>query len=185
MFARTARLTLRPAWPEDVAAIADAVGRCEVTTALSHVPFIHVGVDARDWIGVERRRSDASWLILSHEHDYPRIVGGIGLSRCLREGGQQLGYWLTPEARGRGYATEAGRAVVDAARRALGLQRLTATHWHDNPSSGRVLQKLGFRRTGDADVPCRARGGRVLPCAAYVLDLVERPAPAPTLAEAA
>ena len=38
MFARTKRLTLRPGWPEDAAAIAQAIGHEEVVTKLSRVP---------------------------------------------------------------------------------------------------------------------------------------------------
>lgn len=188
MFARTARLTLRPAWPEDAPAIAAAINHAEVAARLCRVPWPYAETDARNWLAIEPRRPDASWLILSHEGDYPRIIGGIGLSRCDREGGQQLGYWLTPTAWGRGYATEAARAVIDAARRTLGLRRLTATCWHDNPASARVLEKLGFRRTADTQMPCRAAGGIMLPCAAYALDLVEQPMedePLPFLAQAA
>ncbi len=78
--------------------------------------------------------------------------------------------------------------MIDAARRTLGLRRLTATCWHDNPASARVLEKLGFRRTADTQMPCRAAGGIMLPCAAYALDLVEQPMedePLPFLAQAA
>jgi len=174
MFARTARLTLRPAWPEDAPAVAAAIAHREIANRLCGVPWPHMDAAARDWLAIEPRRPDAAWLILSHEGDYPRIVGGIGLSRCERESGQQLGYWLTPDVWGRGYATEAGRAAVDAAHRTLGLDRLTATCGHDNPASARVLEKLGFRRTGDADQPCRAAGGHGLPDASYALDLSDR-----------
>ena len=60
-------------------------------------------------------------LILAHEAPAPRIVGGIGIHGD-GDGGHELGYWLNPGAWGRGYATEAGRAVVDIARYGLGLQ---------------------------------------------------------------
>ena len=60
----------------------------------------------------------------------------------------EFGYWLTPAAWGRGYATEAGRAVVQMARHALPIRRLSAGYFLDNPVSGNVLRKLGFRDTG-------------------------------------
>ena len=43
---------------------------------------------------------------------------------------------------------EAAAAVVRFAFADLGLRRITATHAHDNPRSGRLLRKLGFRETG-------------------------------------
>ena len=47
----------------------------------------------------------------------------------------------------RGYATEACRAMVDIAR-TLGLPSIEGSHFVDNPASGRVLEKLGFRALG-------------------------------------
>ena len=73
--------------------------------------------------------------------------------------GHELGYWLTPDAWGRGYATEAGEAVLAMARHALGLQRLDARHFVDNPASGRVLAqaRLSADRAGRAADFARAR----------------------------
>ena len=57
----------------------------------------------------------------------------------------ELAYELLREAHGRGYATEAVAAVVDAAR-ATGRERLWSTVRTWNAPSFRVLGKLGFRR---------------------------------------
>ena len=125
------------------------------------------------------RNGDAAipkFVILSHEGAYPRIVGGIGLTPDER--GHEFGYWLTPDAWGRGYATEAGRAVLDAGRHALGIRQVHAGHFVDNPASGRVLTKLGFRPTGRIEErESRARPG-VSHSVVYELDLdVERAMP--------
>ncbi|GEA87471.1 GNAT family N-acetyltransferase [Cellulomonas cellasea] len=57
----------------------------------------------------------------------------------------ELAYELLPEAHGRGYATEAARAVLDAAH-ATGRARIWATIRPWNAASLRVAEKLGFRR---------------------------------------
>lgn len=55
--------------------------------------------------------------------------------------------------------------------RLLGHTRIEAGHYLDNPASGRVLKKLGFRPTGKVKTrDCLARGGAT-PCAIYSLDL--------------
>ena len=59
----------------------------------------------------------------------------------------ELAYELLRAAQGRGYATEAGRAVVTWASEA-GYRRLWAGVWDWNVASRRVLEKLGFREAG-------------------------------------
>jgi [ribosomal protein S5]-alanine N-acetyltransferase len=59
----------------------------------------------------------------------------------------ELAYELLRAAHGRGYATEAGRAVVTWASEA-GYRRLWAGVWDWNVASRRVLEKLGFREAG-------------------------------------
>ena len=61
----------------------------------------------------------------------------------------ELGYWVAASARGRDVATEAARAVAQFAFDRLGAQTLLAGHYVDNPASGRVLAKLGFKPTGE------------------------------------
>ena len=57
----------------------------------------------------------------------------------------EIAYELLRRAHGRGYATEAARAVLDAAT-ATGRKRLWATVGAWNTPSLRVLEKLGFER---------------------------------------
>ena len=61
-------------------------------------------------------------------------------------------YW------GRGYATEAARAVVAYAFDELGLNRVFAFHFTNNPASGRVLQKIGMRHEGTRRAHTRKDG---------------------------
>jgi RimJ/RimL family protein N-acetyltransferase len=56
----------------------------------------------------------------------------------------EIAYELLRRFHGRGYATEAARALVDAAA-ATGRQRLWSTVRPSNAASLRVLEKIGFR----------------------------------------
>ncbi|QNQ10562.1 GNAT family N-acetyltransferase [Sphingomonas alpina] len=159
MFARTKRLTLRPGWPEEAPELAQAIAHESVAMKLARVPWPYHQDHAADWLARPRTATSTEFVIVSHEHGHG-IVGGIGLHE-EENGLFNLGYWLTPDAWGRGYATEAGRAVLHMARHALGLKRLTSGHFVDNPASGQVLHKLGFREIGRAPLFCLARGREV------------------------
>ena len=56
-----------------------------------------------------------------------------------------IGYAFLPEHCGKGYAYEAGKAVVEHARRDIGLERLLAITSPGNAASIGLLQKLGLR----------------------------------------
>lgn len=171
MFARTARLTLRPGWPEDAPALTQTIAHEAVVANLSRAPWPYALEDAEEFLAKPRAADDARFVILGHEADYPRIIGTIAV--WFQDDAYELGYWLTPAAWGRGYATEAGRVMIQMARHALGVKHIRAGHFVDNPASGRVLTKLGFRPTG-AVVPrfSLARGAEA-PCAVFELDLDE------------
>lgn len=171
MFARTGRLTLRPGWPEDAAALAAAIGHEQVVRMLARAPWPYALGDAAAFLARPRAANDVFLLILSHEAKYPQPVGGIGIGPDGDD--HELGYWLHPDAWGRGYATEAGRAVVAIARHALGLKRLVSGHFVDNPASGRVLAKLGFRPTGATAMRYSAGRGEEVPCRLLALDFAE------------
>lgn len=171
MFVRTQRLTLRPVWLEDAGELSRAIGHESVVRNLAQVPWPYTRGDAERFIAM-RQIADgtAFFLICAHEAGEVRPVGGMGL-HPQDDGSHEFGYWLTPSAWGRGYATEAGRGVLSTARETLRLKRLVAGHFVDNPASGRVLRKLGFRPTGRV-VPRHSLGrGGEAPCAEFVLDL--------------
>lgn len=161
MFARTARLTLRPGWPEDAEALTRAIAYEEVARMTSRVPWPYAESDAAAFLARPEDKRLPSCLILAHENACPQIVGGVGLHVGLNDAQNaiELGYWVTPRAWGRGYATEAARVMVDFARHALRVDMVQAGHFVDNAASGRVLRKLGFVPTAMIPYPSLARDG--------------------------
>lgn len=80
-------------------------------------------------------------------------IGSIGLTvqpRAARHGAieAELGYTLHPDRWGRGYATEAARALVDFGFSQLHLTLITATCRPENVASAGVLRKLGMDQVG-------------------------------------
>lgn len=165
MFARTQRLLLRPGWMEDAPALAATIADIAVVGKLARVPWPYRVEDAEAFLSSEKGPLP-NFLMFARTHGAPRLVGGIGLEQ--RDSGVELGYWVARPYWGLGFATEAGRAVVDLADRGLRLPRLIAGHFVDNPASASVLEKLGFTPTGTTSArACRARGA-VQTCVDYV-----------------
>ncbi|OYY72958.1 MAG: GNAT family N-acetyltransferase [Sphingomonas sp. 28-63-12] len=167
-------MTLRPGWPEDAAALTQAIAHEAVAFKLARLPWPYTAANAAEWLNRPQSPRDFTLLIMAHEGLCPRLVGAIGIhpdeGHGDIKGGHEIGYWLTPDAWGRGYATEAGHAMLGIARHAIGLRRLRSGHFIDNPASGRVLAKLGFRNTGVEMRHCLALGIDK-PCAKLELDL--------------
>lgn len=83
-----------------------------------------------------------------------RLIGSVGirlrsLGRRQPEARQaDIGYELDPRYWGKGYASEAARAVVSFGFEALQVHRIWAECLADNQASARVLEKLGMRLEG-------------------------------------
>ncbi|WP_404333687.1 GNAT family N-acetyltransferase [Sphingomonas sp. MMS12-HWE2-04] len=171
MFVRTQRLTLRPGWPEDAPELAYAIGHESVVRNLALVPWPYPIEAAETFLGHFDDPTEPKFLMFEHHRGATRLIGGMAVG-AYKEWPNELGYWLTPDCWGRGYATEAGRAVLQAAR-ARGIRHVTAGHFVDNPASGGVLRKLGFRPTGRT-APCFSRGrGCEAMTVRYTIDLDE------------
>ena len=170
MFFRSQRLFLRPIWPEDAAAIHAAMSEA-VARNLAQVPWPYRADDAARFAGQPHDARFPELLITRPDTaSGPQLLGCIGLI-APRDGtcDAELGYWLAREHWGQGYASEAGRAMLGIAQ-AIGHGAIGAHHFADNPASGRVLARLGFRPIGRATLPCRARGG-VVAALRFALDL--------------
>jgi ribosomal-protein-serine acetyltransferase len=82
---------------------------------------------------------------------------GIEIHGAERRLGE-VGYWIGTDRSGRGYATEAGSAMVVFGFRDLGLYRLELRAGVENVASQRVAEKLGFRREGRLRKGCPLGG---------------------------
>jgi ribosomal-protein-alanine N-acetyltransferase len=77
------------------------------------------------------------------------VVGAAGLFPPDEAGVVAFGYGVVPSRRGRGYATEAARALVEHALTLPGVTAVRAEAERANPASVRVLEKAGLPYAGD------------------------------------
>lgn len=80
-----------------------------------------------------------------------------------------LGWVLHPQHAGRGYATEAVRALLKVAFTDLGLRRVTASCFADNGASWRLMERLGMRREAHSVAESLHRSGQWLDSMVYAL----------------
>jgi ribosomal-protein-alanine N-acetyltransferase len=148
---QTPRLTLRRFLPSDAERVAQITSNWNVARMLRLAPYPQTVEEKRAWLV----RHEAAW-IAGEAYRFAVIDDGV-LVGCadvdeIATGLNEVGYWLDEACWGRGLATEAATAVVAFALAPLGLTGLTSGHAFDNPGSGRVLEKLGFRWTEDTTV---------------------------------
>jgi len=108
-----------------------------------------------------RRRGVQVQLAIVEPHGRGALLGGASLNdvdQDQRRG--SVGYWLAPEARGRGAATHAVRLIAHWAFEDLDLARLELTCGPDNQTSQRVAERCGFTREGLLRSHMRFKGGR-------------------------
>lgn len=172
MFIRSERLFLRPGWPEDWSELLAGIGDEAVVKNLAKAPWPYTADHARDFAGREQDTRLPHFFVTLPTGSAPaRIIGSVGLGPD--EGGAvQLGYWIARDHWGKGYATEAARAVLRLAK-VLGHARVVANHFADNPASGRVLRKVGFKPTGRIEPHFSLARGARAPAVLHAIELGE------------
>ncbi len=134
----------------DVAAVRRLAGAREIADTTVHIPHPYPEGAAEAWIAelpdayAEGRQ--AAFAVASREEG--ALLGCIGLVLAPEHLRAEMGYWIGVPYWGRGYATEAARAVLGFAFGPLGLHRVHAHHFTRNPASGTVLRRVGMRHEG-------------------------------------
>jgi ribosomal-protein-alanine N-acetyltransferase len=141
---KTKRLNLRPLCHDDASRIAALAGVWEVASMTGRIPYPYSAEAAQDWVD----GLDEGEVVFGIEHE-GQLAGLCGYT--LRDDGvAEFGYWLGHAYWGRGFATEAARALIEHGFAKGGVKCFVCSHFTDNKASARVIAKLGFRPLG----PC-------------------------------
>ena len=140
---KTARLMLRAPSHNDVAAMVALAGDRRVAENTARIPHPYTAADAVGLLASINQTGGETVFAITLDG---ALIGMCGLDR--RQDGVELGYWLGVPFWGRGYATEAARALIDHAFAELGHDMLSSGARVSNPASRRVLEKCGFQWTG-------------------------------------
>jgi RimJ/RimL family protein N-acetyltransferase len=142
---KTERLVLRPPRLEDAKAVAALADDRRIAENTLRIPHPYGLADAQAFIASVNTGDEESVFLVTTRSG--KTLGACGLARLGGEA-PEIGYWLGVAFWGKGYATEAARAVIDHAFGACGHDMLTGGARVSNLASRRVLEKCGFQWTG-------------------------------------
>lgn len=163
---RTERLVLRPLELSDAPRVRFVTNEWDVARMTSSVPFPQPLISVEGFLLIEQARRP-----LEKDHVFAIDLPGEGLIGIIGahvrggdyEGGHvEIGYSIGKPYWGKGYATEAARAVAEFAAD-LARGPVMARHFADNPASGRVLAKAGFSYSGERELSFSLARGQAVP----------------------
>lgn len=145
----TERLLMRAPQMEDAPAIQRLVSVPEIARTTLNIPHPYPDDGAIEWLTRSQdniSRGVYSFAItLKSDGTY---LGTMGLHVNDQHQHAEVGYWIGVPYWGNGYATEALIRLIQFGFKIVGLQRIYAEYFGDNPASRRVMEKAGMTYEG-------------------------------------
>lgn len=146
----TERILLRPWHDDDAEALYKYASDPEVGPRAGWPP--HKSVEESLEIIRTLFHSDHIWAIELKKSCEP--IGCIGYythgesNIDIGENDAETGYWIARPYWNNGICTEALQLIIDYCFNVMGFNTIWADYFPENPASGRVMEKCGFRDTG-------------------------------------
>jgi [ribosomal protein S5]-alanine N-acetyltransferase len=140
----TERLVLRRMAAYDAPALHTMLSDAETMrywSSLPHATMAETEAWVADGIAAMARGDGHDFVVLAEN----RLIGRIAFWT-----GNEIGFLFSRDVQGRGYASEAARAVLHFGFAELGFSSVRADVDPHNARSLKLLEKLGFQRTGTA-----------------------------------
>ena len=168
----TDRIRLRPWQENDAGALFKYASDPEVGPRAGWAP--HKSVEESLQVIRTFFHGDHTWAIELRATG--EAIGCIGYLKqsesniSIGEHDAEVGYWTARPYWNQGIASEALRLVVDHCFGPKGMRTLWGDYFLDNPASGRVMEKCGFRDTGETTYCRHLFGGDSCPVRVMRLD---------------
>ena len=146
----TERLILRLFERSDAERVRELAGDKEIADTMANIPHPYEKGMAEEWISTGRIKFEYGEcahfaVVLKFTEE---LIGAIGLVIDKDFNRAELGYWIGKDYWNKGYCTEGSRAVLEYGFDQLLLHKITASHFARNPSSGKVMRKIGMEKEG-------------------------------------
>ncbi len=145
----TSRLTLRAFTQADSTDVQKLLSNVNVSKSTLNIPQPYDAQQAQEWIACHQlqwyQNLAVTYAIIYTATD--ELLGSISLVD-IEKTQARIGYWLGEPYWNMGFCSEASAAIIRFAFKAMGLQKLIAKHASNNPSSGKVMRRVGMTYTG-------------------------------------
>ncbi len=146
---RTERLILRPFCLTDAPQVKALAGDRRIYEMTLLIPHPYEDGMAESWIATHQTCFyEGGGAVFAICLQTGEVIGAIELHRVGAYNRAELGYWIGTEYWNRGYCTEAAKAIVEYGFKVLWCHKISATHFVENPASGRVMEKIGMSPEG-------------------------------------
>lgn len=148
-FLETERLLLRRLELEDADRVEELASDYELAKTTLNVPHPYPVGSAADFIRsmwAAEEKGLVAFAVVEKESE--SLIGIINIKQTLAFKRGELGYWIGRPFWGKGYGTEAARAMVAHGFETLGLNKVFAGAFADNPGSWRIMEKVGMKHEG-------------------------------------
>lgn len=146
----TERLILRRFNLSDAPEVQRLAGDPQIADTTLNIPHPYEDGMAEEWITNHLKQIEEGKLsnMAITLKDSGQLIGAIGLHINPKFNHAELGYWVGVPYWNKGYCTEAAKAMLKHGFEDLGLHRIFAHYFTTNPSSGKVMEKIGMKYEG-------------------------------------
>lgn len=141
----TERLLMRAPEMTDAPAIQSLASAYEIARSTLHIPHPYPQDGAVEWLKRLREAdSDGAYVFALIRQSDSAYIGTMGLHVREQHQHAEVGYWMGVPYWNQGYATEALTRLIEFGFSMMGLHRIYAQYFLDNPASRRVMEKSGM-----------------------------------------
>lgn len=142
----TERLILSQLEEEDLPFVIDYLQDKIFSDLTSNIPHPYRRKDAESWLKISRKAFELkTGFTFAIRDKQGKIIGAAGL-HDRGDDKAELGYWMGKPYWNNGFITEAAKAILDFGFNTLHFNKIFATYFFHNPTSGKVLEKIGMEK---------------------------------------
>lgn len=147
----TTRLRLRKVGLSDVPSLISYCHNKKISDQILNIPYPYREEDALFRINfvLQGFKNKERYVFAISLNGSNELIGEIGLHLDKANDSAQFGYWIAEPFWGRGIASEATAALLEFGFGTLGLNKIFATHYPDNPASGKIMQNNHMIKEAD------------------------------------
>jgi RimJ/RimL family protein N-acetyltransferase len=147
-FIETDRLIIRERTKDDCEPTVAGLSQYDVAKYLSSVPFPYTEADADDYFENKCKNANTAenMQFVITLKDTGEVIGGTG-AELKKAGKYSGGIWINSKYHGRGYGTEAYKALAEFLFDVCGAEIIQSGYYCDNEKSKKMHEKIGFVKT--------------------------------------